>query len=188
MARPRSEDREHRILAAAAILVAQHGVGAATAQIAKQAGVPHGSIFTYFETKAELLNRTYLALKAELTDAVIEAVATEQVQQAQLRRLWESWISWGVHYPVKRRALGQLSVSDQITPETRAISYAAAKPLVDLIHQVSAGGSLRDLPKPYVASLVETMVTITIEHMSDNPVQAAAISASGFEAMWKALT
>ena len=36
----------------------------------------------------------------------------------QLWSLWQHWMNWAVSYPEKRRALAQLGVSDEITPET----------------------------------------------------------------------
>ena len=64
MARPKSDDKRNAILAAATQVVAEQGVGAPTATIAKVAGVAEGTLFTYFATKDELLNRLYLELKS----------------------------------------------------------------------------------------------------------------------------
>ena len=35
----------------------------------------------------------------------------------QLWSLWQRWMNWMVSYPQKRRALAQLGVSGEITPE-----------------------------------------------------------------------
>ena len=51
---------------AAARVIAVQGLGAATATIAREAGVSNGSLFTYFDTKADLLNQLYLELKTEM--------------------------------------------------------------------------------------------------------------------------
>jgi hypothetical protein len=56
MARSKSDDRRSAIMSAAIRVIASQGLGAATATIAKEAGVSNGSLFTYFETKADLLN------------------------------------------------------------------------------------------------------------------------------------
>ena len=66
MARPRSDEKRGAIMAAATRVIAAEGLGAATAAIAQEAGVSNGSLFTYFETKADLLNHLYLELKAEM--------------------------------------------------------------------------------------------------------------------------
>ncbi|GEO87427.1 MULTISPECIES: TetR/AcrR family transcriptional regulator [Alphaproteobacteria] len=187
MARPLDEDKRAAILAVAAQLVAEQGLGAATAQIAKAAGVPHGSVFTYFGTKAELLNALYLELKTELTGIVLESRQSGSDLRAQLRHIWENWTHWGVANPSKRRALAQLGVSDQVSALTRKAGYEAAQPVLDIIWRISADGSLKDAPRSYVAALVEAMATTTMDAMSDDPDHAATICADGFEALWRLL-
>jgi AcrR family transcriptional regulator len=187
VARPLSEDKRTAILGAATRLVADQGLGAATAQIAKAAGVPHGSVFTYFGTKTELLNALYLELKTELTGTVLGRLRSDGDMREQLRDMWESWTHWGVANPAKRRALAQLGVSDQVSSLTRKAGYKAAQPVLELIWRVSAEGGLKSAPKPYVAALVEALATTTMDAMGDDPAHADAICADGFEALWRVL-
>ena len=66
MARPKSEDKRSAILGAATRVIVSEGLGAPTAMIAREAEVANGSLFTYFETKADLLNALYVELKGEM--------------------------------------------------------------------------------------------------------------------------
>lgn len=188
MARPLSEEKRKAILMAATDLVAEQGLGAATAEIAKKAGVPNGSVFTYFDTKAELLNALYLELKAELTDAVLAAMPDGNDTRAQLHHLWVIWTHWGASNPSKRRVLAQLSVSDQITELSRKAAYDAAGPSLDLIRRASARGALRDAPLQYVGALIETSVATTTDFMIREPARAEEFCEFGFEAAWRALS
>jgi AcrR family transcriptional regulator len=61
MSRPKSEDKRNPIMAAATRVIDTHGLSTPTALIAKEAGVPNGSLYTYFETKAELFNQLYIS-------------------------------------------------------------------------------------------------------------------------------
>ena len=187
MARPLSEDRRNAILAATAELVAEQGLGAATAEIARKAGVPHGSVFTYFATKTDLLNALYLALKTELTEEVLREMPTGDDTFARAHHLWVTWTHWGMRHPIKRRALAQLGVSDQISQASRKASYEDAAAAVSLIRDASARGALKDAPSPYVGALVEAMATTTMDFMIGNPAQAEALCEHGFEALWRAL-
>ena len=188
MARPRSEDKRNAILAAATDLVAEQGLGAATAEIAKRAGVPHGSIFTYFGTKAELLNALYLELKSELTDTVSVAMPAGDDIRVQFHHLWVSWTHWGASNPAKRRALTQLSVSDQITELSRKAAYEAAGSSLELIKRASASGALRGAPLQYVGAFVETSAAVTMDFMIRDPARADDFCDFGFEAVWRALS
>lgn len=66
MARPKSEDKKLALLDAAAVAIAQTGIAASTAVIARNAGVAEGTLFRYFATKDDLLNALYLHLKSDL--------------------------------------------------------------------------------------------------------------------------
>lgn len=187
MARPRSEAKRDAILTAAMELVAEHGLGAATAEIAKLAQVPHGSVFTYFGTKSALLNELYVELKTELSDAILKAMPGDGDVRAQLHHLWTSWTDWGASNPSKRRALAQLGVSDQITEASRKAAAIVAGPAVEVVRHARSGGALRDAPMPYVGALVETMAGTTIDFMIRDRGDAHAIREAGFEALWRAL-
>src|ERR1700719_5316138 len=109
MARPRSEDKRAAILEAAAEVVAMLGVSAPTAQIARGAGVAEGTLFTYFATKDELLNRLYLELKMDLRDAVFTGYPAGKSLIDRSRHFWDRYIGWGSAHPLKRRALSELA-------------------------------------------------------------------------------
>jgi len=187
MARPLSEDRRKAILSAATELIAREGLSAATAQIAKNAGVPHGSIFTYFNTKVELVNAVYLDLKRELTDTVVAGLSGATGDREQLYEVWTTWSRWGVANPSKRRALAQLGQSDQITGPTRQAGYDGAAPVLEVIWRVSAQGALAKAPRDYVGALVEALAATTMDFMGASPEKSDAICESGFEALWRAL-
>ncbi len=88
MARPRSEDKRHAILAAASETIAVLGLGAPTARIAKLAGVAEGTLFTYFATKDDLLNQLYLDLKLELRAVMMPAFPKHESTKAKARHIW----------------------------------------------------------------------------------------------------
>src|SRR5277367_1856082 len=118
MPRPRSDDKRAAIMSAAARVIAAQGLGAPTATIAKEAGVSNGSLFTYFDTKADLLNQLYLELKAEMGAAALGGLPADADVRKQLLHLWSGWLRWASAYPEKRRALAQLEVSDELTAAT----------------------------------------------------------------------
>jgi AcrR family transcriptional regulator len=57
VARPRSKDRRNAILEAATRLFAERGlVASPTSEISKRAGVAEGTLFTYFQSKDNLIS------------------------------------------------------------------------------------------------------------------------------------
>src|ERR1700712_882639 len=105
MARPRSDEKRCAIMTAAIRIIAAQGLSAPTATIAKEAGVSNGSLFTYFETKADLLNQLYVELKAEMAAAGLDGLPTESDIRVQVFHMWSHWLRWATSCPEKRRTL-----------------------------------------------------------------------------------
>lgn len=188
MARPLSDDRRAAILHAAMSLIAEVGLSASTADIARRAGVPSGSVFTYFDTKVELLNAVYLVLKAELTNAVLAGLPGQRGTKAQLRHIWMVWTQWGADNPDKRKAMALLSVSTEISDDSRQAALRMAAPAIEVIAQASAHGALSKVPPGFVGALVETLVGTTTDHMIATPKKAGTLTAAAFEGLWRLLT
>jgi AcrR family transcriptional regulator len=188
MAKPRSEDRRNAILSAAARVIASHGLAAAaTAAIAKEAGVSNGSVFVYFDTKAALLNELYLALKAEMTAEAAVGLDTEGEPREQVRRMWTQWLRWAAANPHKRRALAQLEVADEITAGSRQTAHAAFSGIAALLDRSRAGGPLGDAPLSFVLTLTTAIAEATIDAVIREPAEAEARSSAGFDAVWRVL-
>src|ERR1700744_1954854 len=119
MARPKSDEKRAAILEAATRVIVAQGLGAPTAGIAKEAGVANGSLFTYFPTKTDLFNQLYLELKMGMASGAMTIPGDAEFRE-QFFHLWKKWMNWAIANPEKRRALAQLGVSDEITPESRA--------------------------------------------------------------------
>ena len=89
MARPRSKDKRNALMAAATRVIVTQGLSAPTATIAQEAGVSNGSLFTYFETKADMFNQLYLELKAGMASAALEGLPAEAELREQVFHIWK---------------------------------------------------------------------------------------------------
>ena len=185
MARPKSDDRRNAILTAATRVFAAQGLGAPTATIAKEAGVSNGSLFTYFETKADLLNQLYVELKAEMAAAAADRLSSEQGARDQMRHMWTNWLRWATSCPEKRRALTHLSVSDDITLESHQAAGHAMAGIAQILERSRANGPMRDAPLKLVAALMNAVAEATIDFIIRNPADADKHSAEAFEALWR---
>lgn len=187
MPRARSEDRRNAILSAATRVIASQGLGAATATIAKEAGVSNGSLFVYFDTKAALLNELYVALKTEMTAAAIAGLPAEGEPREQVFHMWTQWLGWATANPEKRRALAQLDVADDITADSHRTVQSAFRGIADLLERSRADGPLRDAPLGFALSLTSAIADATIDAMIREPAEAEARSRVAFDAMWRVL-
>jgi AcrR family transcriptional regulator len=175
-------------MAAAIRVIAAEGLGAATATIAKEAGVSNGSLFTYFETKADLLNELYVELKTEIAAAAFDGLPTESDIRKQLFHTWSHWLRWATSCPEKRRTLAHLDVSDDITPESRQTAKQTMAGIATLLTRSRENGPMRDVPKAFVIALMSGLADTTIDFMIRDPANAKKHCRTAFDAMWRMLT
>jgi AcrR family transcriptional regulator len=172
---------------AATRLIVIHGLSAPTAMIAQEAGVSNGSLFTYFETKADLFNQLYLELKAGMASAVLEGLPAGAELRDQVFHLWSNWMAWAVSNPEKRRALAQLGVSDEITPASRAAAHKTMAGVGELLERSRANGPMRDAPMGFVVAIMNSLAEATMDFMTQDPANAKKHSKVGFDALWRVI-
>jgi len=187
MARPKSDDRRSAIMSAAARVIAAQGLGAPTAMIAQEANVANGSLFTYFETKADLFNQLYLELKAELASVSLKGRPATADIRKQMFHVWSHSMDWAMSNPEKRRALAQLVVSDEITPASRAAGHETMTAVAELLERSRANGPLRNAPMGFVVAMMNALGDATMDFMINDPTNAKKHSKAGFDALWRVL-
>jgi AcrR family transcriptional regulator len=187
MARPRSEARRTAILEAATRVIANRGIGAATAAIAKDAGVSNGSLFLYFETKTVLLNELYVALKTEMGEAAIAGLPAGSDERIQVHHMWRQWLWWATTNPLKRRTLAQLEVAEEITAESHQLVRGAQRGMAELLERTCSSGPMSGVPLGFVLTLTSAMADSTMDAMIREPAQADSYSAAAFDAVWRVL-
>jgi AcrR family transcriptional regulator len=185
VARPRSEDRRRAILGAATRVIAGQGLSASTSDIAREAGVPHGSVFTYFGTKAELWNAVYVDLKSEMAKAALEGFSPEGATQNQFAGVWWNWMDWGVEHAEERRALAVLGVSDEVTAKSRAAGEKAMGGMQGLLKRIHAQGGMRASPMGFLVAMMHSAAEATMDFMVAEGADQEKVCRSGFEAVWR---
>ena len=188
MIRRKSEERRTAILSAATRVIAEQGLGAATAAIAKEAGVSNGSLFLYFDTKATLYNELYVALKTEMGTVAVDGLPAAGDSREQVLHLWTHWLRWATRFPEKRRALAHLDVSGEITAESHQNVSGALSGIADLLERSRANGPMREAPLGFVLTLTSAIAEATIDAMLRDPDQADTYAQTAFNAVWRILT
>lgn len=188
MARPRSADKQQAILCAATQAVAQQGIAAPTAHIAKLAGIAEGTLFTYFPTKDALLNTLYRDLKLGMRDAMAPGFPEHASPRERMHHLWQGYLRWGIEHPSGFRAVMQLAVSERITERIRAECSQANHVLKQVVEESITSAALKSAPTNFAYSLLSTMAETTMDLMTRDPEHAEQYAEAGFQAYWNAIT
>jgi AcrR family transcriptional regulator len=190
VARPKSEDKRNAILDAATRLFAERGLTAApTSEISKQAGVAEGTLFTYFNTKDDLINALYREIKLELADAMMSDFPRKKNIGTKLRHIWDRYVNWGIANPKQRRVLAQLTVSEVLTKESKDAAGAPFGEFHNMICDAIDQHVFRnDLPVELISRSLVALVEATIDLMVSKPSKAKQYRDSGFQMFWAGIT
>ena len=185
MARQKSEDKRNALLAAATHVIAAQGLSAPTAVIAREAGVSNGSLFTYFDTKADLFNELYVELKSGMASASLAGLPLDAPVRERLFHVWSNWMRWAISNPERRRALALLDVSDEITQETRATSHQAMTNVARMVEEARSKGPMRGAPMEFVVAMMNSLAEATMDFTTSDPANADMHCQVGFDALWR---
>lgn len=187
MARVRSPEKRSAILQAAVHEIAEVGLGAPTAKIARRAGIAAGTLFTYFPNKEELLNELYLELKVEVYNRINASFPHKGSLELRAQHIWSSFLDWSIEFPEKRKVSMQLNVSDLITAETRMRSAVGRGTIDTTLSELGSRGAMRELPPGFAAATMGAMQEATMEFIAKQPEQREELIERTFQVLWRAL-
>lgn len=169
------------ILEAAVRLLNREGVGVSMAKVAEEAGVSNGTLFHYFGTKQDLLDRLYEWLKSDLITAIGD-VPDDLTATEQLRTLWMRWIGWVRRYPARHRVSQLLRGAGIISPAAVERGEGMFARFHGVLIEAQATGALSDLPLAYLGeSLMAQLEVAARSDLTDEQCSQA------FDLAWNSI-
>lgn len=99
--------------------------------------------------------------------------------------MWSHVLRWATSCPEKRRTLAHLSVSDDVTSESRQNGIAEIAGVIQLLERARENGPMRDAPLDFVAALMIALVDATIDYMIRDPANADKRCEAAFDGFWR---
>lgn len=185
MARAKSPEKRQAILDAAIRVIAAQGLEAPTAKIAKEAAIAEGSLFTYFETKDELLNQLYRELKSELNLALTTNFPADGRLKDRARHIWDEYLTWTAASPEKRKVMAMLKISDRVTEESRAMESAGMEQVKAAMAEVGERGAFAAAPG-LASTTLTALAEAAVDKMSGKAKLNQTYRDAGFDVFWRA--
>ncbi len=156
MARVKDPSKIDRLFEAALRHVLETGyAGLKMAEVAREAGVATGTIYTYFGGKADLINQLYRHLKQQKMEAIMQEHDPEAPLTQQIKLLWTNYFRDALGAPVRNHFIRQYEYSDLLDEESRKLHKNSYKPVYALLEKAKRAGLIRQLP-------VDTMTAFLI--------------------------
>ncbi|WP_421247747.1 TetR/AcrR family transcriptional regulator [Aeromonas jandaei] len=184
-------DKRRQILDAALTLCAEDGLqGAATARIAKAAGVANGTLFHHFPSKEALILQLYQDVKTRMGLAICEA-DPELALREQIHHYWQQAMSWMLAHPNELKfVLGFFHSPLLARPARSQILNDTLRFLPALLVKGQASGELMQAPAPLLLEVCQGQFLACASLFVDQPElgQDAHWQASAFALFWSAIS
>ena len=185
MARAKSPEKQQAILHAAVREIAQVGLGASTAKIAKGAGLAEGTMFRYFASKDDLLNELYAGLKSEVFERLNVNFPHGAGLRERVRHIWREYLRWAMERPAERKVSLLLHLSTVVSAATRERVNAERGAVTHTLVELGARGTFKDLPPGFASSAMTAMQEAVLEMAAKKPKQRAMLIEQAFDAFWR---
>jgi len=188
MARPLSPQKQAALLDAAVLTLAESGLSATTASIAKRADVAVGTLFTYFPSKEQLLNDVYLMLKADMATVLLADYPQDGDFRTQIMHVWRSYTEWSLRNPAGKRVLRLLTVSDLLTADTLAKTPESLNIAERMFDQAIKDSLFVTDNKEFIYAVLQNISDATSEQIEKRPDEKATLLELGFGMTWRAIS
>ena len=109
-------EKEQKILDTSLKLFVERGFhGTTTSEIAKSAGVATGTLFHYFKSKEELIDRLYVYTKESILEAAEGDYHDEKTFKDNVKSLWLNFVCFGIQEPYKFNFIMTFHCSPYVT-------------------------------------------------------------------------
>jgi AcrR family transcriptional regulator len=184
-------DKRDAILSAALTLFSQRGFhGTPTSLISKEAGVATGTLFFYFRTKEELIDKLYRRIKEEAAAEACWEMDRGATAQEKLLRVGHNLVVWGLDNPEKMMFLELFAHSPFISPTARREGMSRFLFLQDLIRDGIEERSIRDRDPQLLIFMMASAISGLVARVSleTRPADRELIIREGFDVIWNGMT
>lgn len=184
------KEKEQKILDTALPLFVEKGFhGTSTAEIARTAGVATGTLFHYFKTKEELIDRLYIYTKESILEEVHGDYDSVKPFKENVKSLWLKLVCFGIKNPYKFNFIMSFHCSPYITSFTKD---RIEDKFVELLEVYKNGFKEDEIKKMYDELLLDYFwgnVLNTIIHFEKNPEKMTRENIElSFELFWDGIS
>ncbi len=146
----KSKDKCDALLKATLQLVNQGGIqGASMANIAKLANISPATIYLYYESKQDLINKLYLEVKESFCLHAFKEYDNNQPVKISFKKIWLNIAEYKINQAEEASFLAQCDNTPMIDETTRKESLKYLQPLFDLWIRGQQEGIIKNI-SPYL--------------------------------------
>lgn len=142
----KSIDKRNALIKATIDLVNNNGFHATSmSKIAKMANVSPATIYLYFDNKQDLVNKTYIEVKAIYTAYAFETYNTETAVELGFETIWKRIANFKLKDSKNALFLAQCDNTPMIDEHSRQLGIKHLQPLLDLWERGKKEGVIKPI-------------------------------------------
>ena len=184
------KEKELKIMEASLKLFVERGFhGTSTAEIAKTAGVATGTLFHYFKTKEELINRLYLYTKESMLCEISEHYEDKKTFKENIKELWLKFVHFGVNDTYKFQFILTFHCSPYITSLTKEQIESHAESMLEIYRNGIGKQKIKEISFEMVMDYFWGNIVATVNHFEKYPEKLNEKNLNiAFELLWDGIS
>ena len=160
----RTNDKIDKIFAATIALVAENGLhNTPMSKICKLSGVSAGTVYHYFESKEELINKLYIHVKIEIGKKVFKEYNMADELKVRFEKIWKNFFYYLCENPVTFSFIEQCSNNPQIMDEVKEEIAKFHAPYIGFVSEGIEAKVFKPIQLPLIFSLIVSSINKTVE-------------------------
>ena len=187
--RKKEGNKKKAIFEATLRLITERGFHATpTSLIAKEAGIATGTLYLYFKSKHDLLNKLYFEVKRHLAEGLTEGLSSDLTIQEGLQLVWRNMLNHFLSYPVEFAFIEQFENSPLLDQATLEASHDIFDQAYALFTQAQARKVIKDISKDLMIVLfVSPMIYFAKQHVRRGTMPSEEMIATLYQGCWDAI-
>ncbi len=163
MAKPKDEIKEQLIYQTALKIILKDGfTGLKMSRLAKESGVATGTLYIYFNTKEQLINKLFIRLKEKHQTYTLLGITPDTPFFQNFKQAWYNVMQYALDYPEEVAFLDQYHRSVYLKVDTKDAATTLLRPIDELLQQ----GKKELLIKPIDTALLRNHLNGSIRYLA----------------------
>lgn len=187
--RKKEGNKKQAIFDATLRLITERGVHATpTSLIAKEAGIAAGTLYLYFDSKNDLLNKLYLEVKKHMAEELTKGLSSDATIEEKIELSWRNTLNHHLSYSIEFAFIEQFENYPLLDQATLEASYKVFEPAYALFTQAQEEKVIKDLSQDiFFALFVAPVAYFAKYHLQSNSRPSEEMITSLYQGCWNAI-
>ena len=188
--RHKDEKKEQAVVAAAITLINERGFSEVSiAKIAKEAGVSPATIYIYYENKEDMLNKIYISLKTEMSEALLRGVDTQGNIETGTKQMLRNIYQFALAKPGHFAFCEQFANSPLIEKITMEEAMSSFRPVREVFERGVTRGILKDIPFEVISAFsYQPMIFLAKQQLSGKAEVTGSVFEEAVDLAWDVIS